>query len=84
MAVADGGVLSHNISSLHIKSKTTITVTFISGAGPVCWAAVAYYLEMVESPEQTAVELESSQGDKTGYCSHNQAEGGHRVPMIIS
>ena len=29
---------------------------------------------MVESPEQTAVELESSQGDKTGYCAHNQGE----------
>ena len=28
--------------------------------------------EMVESPEQTALDFGSSQGDKTGYSSHNQ------------
>ena len=28
--------------------------------------------EIVESPEQTALDFGSSQGDKTGYSSHNQ------------
>ena len=32
--------------------------------------------EMVESPEQTALDFGSSQGDKTGYSSHNQGGGG--------